>query len=44
MDLDINIEELEVEELREFTQGLLRLMRMDADLIKTMREIIDLKS
>ena len=42
MDFDIRIEEMNIEELRELSRNLIRLARVDSELIKTMQNIIDL--
>ena len=42
MDFDIKIDEMEIEDLREFTRSLLKLARVDAELIKMMRTMLDL--
>ena len=42
MDLDIKIDEMNLEELRELASNLIRLARVDAELIQTMRNMLDL--
>ena len=42
MNFDINIDDMELEDLRELTRNLLRLSRVDAELIKTMQNLLDL--
>ena len=42
MDLDFNIDQMSLEELREFSRDLVRLARMDNELIQTMRNMLNL--
>lgn len=42
LDLNTKIEQMSIEELREFTRKLIRLARVDAELIRTMQDVIEL--
>jgi hypothetical protein len=42
MDLDMKIDGMNLEELRELARNLIRLARVDAELIQTMKNMIDL--
>jgi len=42
IDFDIKVEEMNIRELRELARNLIRLARVDAELIQTMRQMLDL--
>ncbi len=42
MDIDIKIENMTLQELQEFARTLVRLARVDNELIKTMRDMLDI--
>ncbi len=42
MDLDFNIDQMNLEELREFARNLVRLARVDNELIKSMRNMLNI--
>ena len=42
MDLDLNVDQMSLVELREFSRNLVRLARIDNELIQTMRNMLNL--
>jgi hypothetical protein len=40
-DLDVKVEQMGLEELREFSRNLIRLVRVDNELIQSMRNMLD---